>query len=130
MSLWPFSDSTILTFRDHVTLCSLHYGVFNYIETDFLVVITDIIFVYYIVVNNFDIPVKVLLKCFPFFTDCVLNLFQIMEPKTFEELYTQMSHSPARRYFMIVVFTAVGIVFIAGLFCGRTMRRTLMMKNK
>jgi Golgi apparatus protein 1 len=53
-----------------------------------------------------------------------------MEPKTIEELYTQMSRSPARRYFMIVAFTAVGIVFIAGLFCGRTMRRTLMMKNK
>lgn len=58
------------------------------------------------------------------------NAAVIMEPKTFEELYTQMSHSPARRYFMIVALTAVGIVFIAGLFCGRTMRRTLMMKNK
>jgi Golgi apparatus protein 1 len=53
-----------------------------------------------------------------------------MEPKTVEELYAQVYRSPARRYFMIVAFTAVGIVFIAGLFCGRTMRRTLMMKNK
>jgi Golgi apparatus protein 1 len=62
--------------------------------------------------------------------DCVLNLFQIIEPKTIEELYTQVSHSPARRYFMIVAFSVVGVVFITGLFCGRTMRRTLLMKNK
>jgi Golgi apparatus protein 1 len=59
-----------------------------------------------------------------------LNLFQIMEPKTIEELYTQVSHSPARRYFFVVGFTAVGIVFIAGLFCGRSVRRTVTMKKK
>ncbi|GFG30167.1 hypothetical protein Cfor_10154 [Coptotermes formosanus] len=58
------------------------------------------------------------------------NAALILEPKTIEELYTQVSRSPARRYFMIVAFSVVGVVFIAGLFCGRTMRRMLMMKNK
>ncbi|KAJ4442010.1 hypothetical protein ANN_11874 [Periplaneta americana] len=58
------------------------------------------------------------------------NAALVMEPKTIEELYSQMARSPARRYFLIVAFTVVGIIFIAGLFCGRTMRRTLIMKNK
>lgn len=53
-----------------------------------------------------------------------------MEPETIEELYAQMSHSPAKRYFFVVIVTAVGVIFIAGLFCGRTLRRTLTMKNK
>lgn len=72
-------------------------------------------------------------KCYEMLTkriEMFKNAALIMEPKTIEELYSQVSRSPARRYFMIVAFSVVGVVFIAGLFCGRTMRRTLMMKNK
>jgi len=72
-------------------------------------------------------------KCYEMLTkriEMFKNAALIIEPKTIEELYNQMSRSPARRYFMIVALSVVGVVFIAGLFCGRTMRRTLMMKNK
>ncbi|XP_067007577.1 Golgi apparatus protein 1 [Anabrus simplex] len=55
---------------------------------------------------------------------------EVVAPETFEELYSTVSRSPSRKYFLILAFSMVGIIFIMGLFCGRVTRRTLMMKNK
>jgi golgi apparatus protein 1 len=55
---------------------------------------------------------------------------QLIAPNTFEELYSTMNRSPARRYFLIVGFTMIGLIFIFGMFCGRVTRRTMIMKNK
>jgi Golgi apparatus protein 1 len=60
----------------------------------------------------------------------VLYLLQLIAPNTIEELYSSMNRSPARRYFMIVGFTMLGIIFIVGMFCGRVTRRTMIMKKK
>lgn len=57
-------------------------------------------------------------------------LSQLIAPNTIEELYTTVNRSPARRYFMIVGCTMVGIIFIIGMSCGRVTRRTMIMKNK
>ncbi|XP_015126768.1 Golgi apparatus protein 1 [Diachasma alloeum] len=58
------------------------------------------------------------------------NVAKLHLPNTIEELYTTVNQSPSRRYFLIVAFTLIGIIFIMGLFCGRMTRRTMMMKNK
>lgn len=58
------------------------------------------------------------------------NAAKLTAPNSIEELYSSLNRSPARRYFMIVAFTLVGIIFIIGLFCGRVTRRTMIMKNK
>ncbi|XP_011302233.1 Golgi apparatus protein 1 [Fopius arisanus] len=58
------------------------------------------------------------------------NVAKLHLPNTIEELYTTVNQSPSRRYFLIVAFTLIGIIFIMGLFCGRITRRTMMMKNK
>lgn len=57
-------------------------------------------------------------------------VLQLIAPNSFEELYSSVNHSPARRYFMVVGFTLIGIIFIVGMFCGRVTRRTMIMKNK
>ncbi|XP_063230835.1 Golgi apparatus protein 1 [Bacillus rossius redtenbacheri] len=54
----------------------------------------------------------------------------VVDPQNIHELYTQVANSPARRYFLIVSLTIVGLIFIMGLFCGRATKRTLLMKNK
>lgn len=54
----------------------------------------------------------------------------IQAPQNLEELYSQVVISPARRYFLVVIFTFVGFIFIFGLFCGRVSRRTIASKNK
>ncbi|XP_032671298.1 Golgi apparatus protein 1 [Odontomachus brunneus] len=58
------------------------------------------------------------------------NAAKLIAPNTIEELYTSVNRSPARRYFMIVGCTMIGIIFIIGMFCGRVTRRTMIMKNK
>lgn len=62
------------------------------------------------------------------YISCVF--MQLIAPNTIEELYSTVNRSPARRYFMIVGFSLVGVIFIIGLFCGRVTRRTMIMKNK
>lgn len=51
-------------------------------------------------------------------------------PSSIQELYSTVNRSPARRYFMIVALTMIGLIFITGLFCGRVTRRTMLMKKK
>lgn len=58
------------------------------------------------------------------------NAAKLIAPNSIEELYTTVNRSPARRYFLIVALTMIGVIFIIGLFCGRVTRRTMMMKNK
>lgn len=53
-----------------------------------------------------------------------------MVPEDFQDLYDQVVTSPAKRYFLVVFFTFVGMTFIAGLFCGRVTRRAKYMKRK
>ncbi|XP_012256488.2 Golgi apparatus protein 1 [Athalia rosae] len=58
------------------------------------------------------------------------NAAELIAPNSIGELYSTVNRSPARRYFMVVAFSLIGVVFIIGLFCGKVARRTLMMKNK
>ncbi|XP_034948080.1 Golgi apparatus protein 1 [Chelonus insularis] len=58
------------------------------------------------------------------------NAVKLHFPNTFGELYSTVNQSPARKYFMVVSLTMIGVIFIVGLFCGRVTRRTMMMKNK
>ncbi|KAK2580723.1 hypothetical protein KPH14_011351 [Odynerus spinipes] len=58
------------------------------------------------------------------------NAAKLIALNSIEELYSSLNRSPARRYFMIVAFTLVGVIFIIGMFCGRVTRRTMIMKNK
>ncbi|XP_006615715.1 Golgi apparatus protein 1 isoform X2 [Apis dorsata] len=58
------------------------------------------------------------------------NAAKLIGPNSIQELYSTVNQSPARRYFMIIALTMIGIIFITGLFCGRVTRRTMIMKNK
>lgn len=58
------------------------------------------------------------------------NAAKLIAPNSIEELYSSLNRSPAKRYFMMVGFTLIGIIFIIGMFCGRVTRRTMIMKNK
>lgn len=70
--------------------------------------------------------------------DCRTMLTQRMEmfrnvavaPENLAELYSQVSLSPAKRYFMVMMLTFVGSVFVFGIVCGRVGRRSAAMKNK
>ncbi|XP_076234853.1 Golgi apparatus protein 1 [Calliopsis andreniformis] len=58
------------------------------------------------------------------------NAAKLIAPNSIQELYSTMNRSPARRYFIIVALTMIGLIFITGLFCGRVTRRTMILKNK
>ncbi|XP_066589109.1 Golgi apparatus protein 1 [Prorops nasuta] len=58
------------------------------------------------------------------------NAAKITGPLSLKELYTTVNQSPARRYFIIVALSMIGLIFIFGMFCGKVTRRTMMMKNK
>ncbi|XP_050588557.1 Golgi apparatus protein 1 [Bombus affinis] len=58
------------------------------------------------------------------------NAAKLIGPNSIQELYSTVNQSPARRYFMIIALTMIGLIFITGLFCGRVTRRTMLMKNK
>ncbi|XP_015515645.1 Golgi apparatus protein 1 [Neodiprion lecontei] len=59
------------------------------------------------------------------------NAAELTAPKNIEELYsTVIKKSPAKRYFLIVASTVIGVAFITGMFCGKVTRRTMVMKNK
>jgi len=47
-----------------------------------------------------------------------------------EDLYSHVSFSPHRNYFLIVGMTMVGVIFIFGLFCGRATKRKAAAKDK
>lgn len=51
-------------------------------------------------------------------------------PETLVDFINTVNRSPAKRYFLILTFTVVGLIFIAGISCGRVSRRTMLMKNK
>lgn len=71
--------------------------------------------------------------------DCKTMLRQRMEmfrnaaalaPENLSELYTQVLMSPAKRYFMVLMLSCVGLIFVFGIVCGRVGRRSAAMKNK
>ncbi|KAG8238125.1 hypothetical protein J437_LFUL012739 [Ladona fulva] len=51
-------------------------------------------------------------------------------PETFGELYSQVSHSPSRKYFLLIALSCIGLFFILGLFCGRASRRNVVLKKR
>lgn len=51
-------------------------------------------------------------------------------PEDLGQLYAQVATSPARRYFIVLGFSAVGFTFIFGMFFGRLFRRQGISKNK
>lgn len=51
-------------------------------------------------------------------------------PEDLGELYSQVVTSPSKKYFLVVLMTFIGFIFIIGLFCGRVTRRTIALKNK
>ncbi|CAG5117646.1 unnamed protein product, partial [Candidula unifasciata] len=56
---------------------------------------------------------------------------QVAPAESFSEIYDQMSSSPARNYFFAILFTVIGVIFIAGLTCGRVTKRIRAeVKNK
>ena len=58
-------------------------------------------------------------------------LCQAAPAESFEELANQIISSPARHYFLGIIFAVVGMLFIAGLFCGRVTKRvSVQTKNK
>ncbi|XP_038115158.1 Golgi apparatus protein 1 isoform X1 [Culex quinquefasciatus] len=54
----------------------------------------------------------------------------IPQAESLGQLYTQVVDSPSRHFFLLVLFSFVGFIFIFGLLCGRVTRRTIAMKNK
>lgn len=46
------------------------------------------------------------------------------------DVYNQISSSPAKKYFLILGISCVGLTFIFGLFCGRMSRRAMYVKKK
>lgn len=62
-----------------------------------------------------------------------IEMYKIIpEPKveSLSQLYGQVSHSPSKKYFIVVALTFIGMIFITGMFCGRAMRRSLAGKKK
>lgn len=51
-------------------------------------------------------------------------------PEDLGQLYSQVATSPSKKYFLLILMTFIGIIFIMGLFCGRASRRTIALKNK
>lgn len=73
--------------------------------------------------------------------DCKTKLSQRMEmyknadsivpaPENLGQLYSQVVTSPSKRYFLLVIISFLGIIFLFGIFCGRVSRRTMAIKNK
>ncbi|XP_055641505.1 Golgi apparatus protein 1 isoform X2 [Toxorhynchites rutilus septentrionalis] len=54
----------------------------------------------------------------------------IPQAESLSQLYTQVVDSPSKHYFLLVLLSFVGFIFIFGLLCGRVTRRTIAMKNK
>nr|BAN20969.1 MG-160, putative [Riptortus pedestris] len=62
-----------------------------------------------------------------------IEMYKIIPEQKVEslsQLYGQVSHSPSKKYFIVVAFTFIGLIFITGMFCGRAMRRSIAGKRK
>lgn len=73
-----------------------------------------------------------LYNCCELLIRSLLLWFQLVQqaPEDFGELYSQVVTSPSKKYFLVVLMTFIGFIFIIGLFCGRATRRTIALKNK
>ncbi|KAG5892124.1 hypothetical protein JTB14_032347 [Gonioctena quinquepunctata] len=55
----------------------------------------------------------------------------VRTPEDLQELLHQVTLSPSKFYFVIVLFTIIGIIFLIGVFCGRfSKRKYRLLKNK
>ncbi|CAI9714844.1 Golgi apparatus protein 1 [Octopus vulgaris] len=55
----------------------------------------------------------------------------VAPPESFKDIVAEMHSSPAKYYFLGVIITLIGFIFIAGLTCGRvTKRQRAELKNK
>lgn len=50
--------------------------------------------------------------------------------KTMGEIFEHVSNSPERKYFILILITFVGVVFVGGLFCGRSTKRYKLLKDR
>ncbi|OWR44042.1 putative MG-160, partial [Danaus plexippus plexippus] len=46
------------------------------------------------------------------------------------DVYTEISSSPSKKYFLVVGISIVGLIFIFGLYCGRMTKRAMYIKRK
>lgn len=61
----------------------------------------------------------------PFFRQLI-----VQAPEDLKQLYTQVVQSPSNKYFLLLMVSFVGFIFIVGMFCGRVARRSAVSKNK
>ncbi|XP_047506857.1 Golgi apparatus protein 1 [Pieris napi] len=46
------------------------------------------------------------------------------------DVYNEISSSPSKKYFLVVGFSIIGLIFIFGLYCGRITKRAMYVKRK
>ncbi|KOB78150.1 putative golgi apparatus protein cysteine-rich fibroblast growth factor receptor [Operophtera brumata] len=46
------------------------------------------------------------------------------------DVYTELSTSPSKKYFLVVGMSVVGLIFIFGLYCGRITKKAMYVKRK
>lgn len=46
------------------------------------------------------------------------------------QLVQQVVASPARKFFLVILMSATGLVFLTGIFLGRATKRAMGLKNK
>ncbi|XP_068148505.1 Golgi apparatus protein 1 isoform X1 [Drosophila tropicalis] len=51
-------------------------------------------------------------------------------PKDVQQLVQQVANSPARKFFLVILMTATGLIFLMGIFLGRASNRAMGLKNK
>ncbi|XP_037814855.1 Golgi apparatus protein 1 isoform X1 [Lucilia sericata] len=54
----------------------------------------------------------------------------VQPPENMEQLVNQVVSSPAKKFFIVILMTAVGMIFIMGIFLGRVTKRAMNTKNK
>jgi Golgi apparatus protein 1 len=55
----------------------------------------------------------------------------VAPPESFSELFEQVTDSPSKFYFVGVLVSIIGLIFVVGLTCGRVTKRvTAENKNK
>ncbi|XP_073842399.1 Golgi apparatus protein 1 [Musca autumnalis] len=54
----------------------------------------------------------------------------VQPPENMEQLVNQVVTSPAKKFFIVILMTAVGMVFMMGIFFGRVTKRAMNTKNK
>lgn len=65
-------------------------------------------------------------KRFEMYKNAALNA----PPESFNELYHQVTDSPAKHYFFLMIMIVIGSIFVVGMFCGRISRKHQLIKNK